>query len=67
VSFGHARALSLTTGARAMSTAALVNYVLRLFKWESYLRSFRSSISLLDNFKIFISGFARAITLPAKQ
>ncbi len=43
----------------------LLNYALRLIKWEYYLRCLRLGVPRLVSLKIFVAGLAMAIT-PAK-
>ena len=44
---------------------ALLNYILRFFKWDYYLRALRVSMSKRESLAIFFAGLAMSVT-PAK-
>ena len=52
------------TAAGALCLAA-INYLLRFFKWELYLRRLGVRIPIGDSFGIFLSGFSLTVT-PGK-
>jgi uncharacterized protein (TIRG00374 family) len=58
------RAFAWPAAAGALALAA-INYVLRFWKWEVYLRRLGVRIPLVDSFWIFLSGFALTVT-PGK-
>lgn len=44
---------------------SLINYILRFYRWHLYLKHLKYTIPFLENFKIYLSGFALTTT-PGK-
>lgn len=46
-------------------TCSFINYLLRFFRWQQYIKSFRHSVPVMQHFLYYLSAFALTTT-PAK-